>query len=169
MLSNIVQNEFKLYENDKSASGNMFLMNNVINNSNIYTKTNAIIVGTTGIIGALGGVVKSHFLDKPDVEKGLKYEFFKYKRAVAQNEIDIKDTFECAAKNQKLRDDFNRLCDYWYNVGLKKVNKKNIIIGSLIGVAVGITCVAAKNSLTKNKNVPKEANTNKIQYYNVKK
>ena len=141
-------------------------MNNTANNSNIYTKTNAMIVGATGIVGALSGVAKSHFLDKPDVQKGLEQEFHKYTRAVAQNEIDIKDTFELAAKNQELKDNFNKLCNYWYDTGLKKANKKNIIIGSLIGIAVGIAGIVAKNLLKKNKRATSETSTNKTQYYN---
>ena len=141
-------------------------MNNTANNSNIYTKTNAMIVGATGIVGALSGVAKSHFLDKPDVQKGLEQEFHKYTRAVAQNEIDIKDTFELAAKNQELKDNFNKLCNYWYDIGLKKANKKNIIIGSLIGIAVGIAGIVAKNLLKKNKRTTSETSTNKTQYYN---
>ena len=141
-------------------------INNTVNNSNICTKTNAMIVGTTGIVGALGGIAKSHFLDKPDVQKGLEQEFHKYTRAVAQNEIDIKDVFERTAKNQELKDNFNKLCDYWYNTGLKKANKKNIIIGSLIGIVVGIAGIVAKNLLKKNKRTTSEISTNKIQYYN---
>lgn len=141
-------------------------MNNTVNNSNIYTKTNAMIIGATGIVGALSGVAKSHFLDKPDVQKGLEQEFHKYTRAVAQNEIDIKDTFELAAKNQELKDNFNKLCNYWYDTGLKKANKKNIIIGSLFGIAVGIAGIVAKNLLKKNKRATSETSTNKTQYYN---
>ena len=141
-------------------------MNNTVNNSNIYTKTNAMIIGATGIVGALSGVAKSHFLDKPDVQKGLEQEFHKYTRAVAQNEIDIKDTFELAAKNQELKDNFNKLCNYWYDTGLKKANKKNIIIGSLIGIAVGTAGIVAKNLLKKNKRTTSETSTNKTQYYN---
>ena len=143
-------------------------MSNVVSNSNsnVYTKTNAVVVGATGVLGAIGGVAKSHFLDKPDVQKGLEQEFHKYKRAVAQNEIDIKDSFERAAKNQELKDNFNKLCDYWYNTGLKKAGRKNILIGSLIGIAAGAIGVVAKNLLTKNKGTTNENSTNKVQYYN---
>ena len=114
----------------------------------------------------LGGVAKSHFLDKPDVKKGLEKEFQKYKRAVAQNEINIKDEVVLNTKNQELRDNFNNLCDYWYNTGLKKANRKNIFVGLIIGIMVGIAGVVAKNKLKKDKSFANEANTSKIQYYN---
>ena len=100
-------------------------MENTINNS--CTKTNALIVGATGAVGALGGVAKSHFLDKPDVQRGLERKFQKYRTAVAQNKANITDSFECMSKNQELKDNFNKLCNYWYNTGLKKANKKKII------------------------------------------
>ena len=141
-------------------------MDNTVNNSNIFTKTNVLITGATGAIGALGGIAKSHFIDKPDVQKGLEREFQNYKKAVMQNEINIKDSFMRAAKNQELRDNFNILCDYWYNTGLKKANKKNIIIGTLIGVMAGIAGIVAKNLLRKNKGTTNETNANKVQYYN---
>ena len=141
-------------------------MDNTVNNSNIFTKTNVLITGATGAIGALGGIAKSHFIDKLDVQKGLEREFQNYKKAVTQNEIDIKDSFMRAAKNQELRDNFNILCDYWYNTGLKKANKKNIIIGTLIGVMAGIAGIVAKNLLRKNKGTTNETNANKVQYYN---
>ena len=141
-------------------------MNNTVNNSNIYTKTNTLIVAASGTAGVLGGIAKSHFLDKPDVQTGLEREFQNYKKSVALNEINITDTFERATKNQELRDKFNCLCDYWYNTGLKKANRKNIIIGALIGVAVGIVGVATKNLLKNSKGTANENSANKIKQCN---
>lgn len=141
-------------------------MENTVNNSNIYTGANALIIGATGTAGALGGIAKSHFLDKPDVQKGLEREFQNYKKTVTLNEINITDTFERAIKNQELKDRFNNLCDYWYNTGLKKANKKNIIIGALIGIAVGTAGVVAKNLLKNNKGTTNEAVTDKVKHYN---
>ena len=122
-----------------------------------------MIVGATGVIGALGGVAKSHFLDKPDVQRGLEREFQKYRTAVAQNNANITDSFECISKNQELKDNFNKLCNYWYNTGLKKANKKNIIIGSLIGIAVGIAGVVTKNLLKKKNTAVNETITDKTK------
>lgn len=136
-------------------------MNNTVNNSNPYSKTNAVIVGTTGLVGALAGLGKSHFIDRPDVQKGLEREFQNYKNAIRLNEINISDVFERTQKNQELKNNFNSLCDYWYNTGLKKAKKKNIIFGILAGITISTIGIAVKNIRNKQKGNSNETVTNK--------
>ena len=104
---------------------------------NKHTST-PILLSASAIIGASCAGVKNIFVDVKDVEEGLTDEFLKCKKEIYTNNFNISDTIELQAKNKEIKDKFNALCDYCYNVGLKKTGIKNILLGATAGVALGI-------------------------------
>ena len=124
-----------------------------------FRVNSAIIAGATGI-GTLVGIEKNK-LNKIELDTELTKEYGKYLEQIKNNNSSIKDSIELAEKNQEAKDNFNSLCDYFYNDVLKKMNKKNIALGIIIGAAAGILGVILKNKIFKGKS--DENNSNKKQ------
>ena len=118
---------------------------------------NTAIVTSTAAIGARFGVQINEG-NKIDMDTKLTREFGKYLRKVGENKEKIKDVVELAKKNQEARDEFNALCDKSYNVILKNTSRRNILVGILCGIAVGIAGVMLKNKIfnkgKKNADIP---------------
>ena len=118
---------------------------------------NTVIVAGTAAIGARFGIQINEG-NKIEMDTKLTREFGKYLNKIKENQENIKDTFELAKKNQEARDEFNALCDKSYNVILKNTSRRNILVGILCGIAVGIAGVMLKNKIfnkgKKNADIP---------------
>lgn len=111
---------------------------------------NAAIVASTAAIGTRFGI-QVNDSNKIEMDTKLTREFGKYLSKVGENQEKIKDIVELGKKNQEAKDEFNALCDKSYNVILKKTSRRNILVGMLCGIAVGVAGVVLKNKIFKGK------------------